>query len=98
MARTNLDKIVLQETFVDKERTEVRLKLKKGPHVFTRVVQLGGAGGGANVRMWRIRHRKGPLRLPATRGAESWKAIKLSARRQRKRVDIQDAILGLASF
>ena len=86
---------MLQVAFVDKERTEVRLKMKKGPHVFTRVVQLEGR---RNVRMWRIRHRKGPLRLPATRGAESWKAIKLSARRQRKRVDIQDSILGLASF
>ena len=72
---------MLQVTFVDKERTEVRLKMKKGAQVFTRVVQLGGGGRGPNVRMWRIRHRKGPLRLPATRGAESWKAIKLSARR-----------------
>lgn len=42
----NLDKIVLPVTFVDKERTEVRLKMKKGAQVFTRVVQLGGAGGG----------------------------------------------------
>ena len=89
---------MLPVTFVDKERTEVRLKMKKGAQVFTRVVQLGGGGRGLNVRMWRIRHRKGPLRLPATRGAESSKAIKLSARRQQKRVDIQDAILGLASF
>ena len=34
----NLDKIMLPVTFVDKERTEVRLKMKKGPHAFTRVV------------------------------------------------------------
>jgi len=48
------DKIVptvLQVTFVDKERTEVRLKMKKGALVFTRVVQLGGRAGAkrANV-------------------------------------------------
>jgi hypothetical protein len=45
----NLDKIVLPVTFVDKERTEVRLKMKKGAQVFTRVVQLGGAAKRANV-------------------------------------------------
>jgi len=50
----NPDKIVptvLQVTFVDKERTEVRLKMKKGAQVFTRVVQLGGRAGAkrANV-------------------------------------------------
>ena len=35
----------LQVTFVDNERTEVRLKMKKRDQVFTRVVQLGGPGG-----------------------------------------------------
>jgi hypothetical protein len=39
------DKIVLPVTFVDKERTEVRLKMKKGAQVFNRVIQLWGAGG-----------------------------------------------------
>lgn len=46
--KKNLDKVVpavLQVTFVDKDRTEVRLKMKKGAQVFTRVVQLGGPGG-----------------------------------------------------
>jgi hypothetical protein len=31
-------------TFVDKDRTEVRLKIKKGSDFLTRVVQLGGSG------------------------------------------------------
>jgi hypothetical protein len=32
-------------TFVDKERTGVRLKMKKGAQVFTCIIQLWGAGG-----------------------------------------------------
>ena len=97
----NLDKIVptvLQVTFVDKERTEVRLKMKTVAQVFTRVVQLGGAGGGQTCECGVFAIEKVPCGCLLHAAQKAGKPLSSLLDVSKKRVDIQDAILGLASF